>query len=179
MGETSKSSSSNPPAIGKNTFHEDRLVKFPSNLTLNSSRDWAIYGFPGQPVPVSHDCHHKEFLLGASKAVSSPSWAGPASDQLDHLPLNSLHNQNLSCSFKVRVGRWEQYNLHNSSLHLTNTHQIITPSSTGCAPANTAQDAIGCLHCQDLLQARIQLTVKSHRSFPAEPLLKQSVPSLY
>jgi len=34
-----KSLSYNPPAMGRDTFHWTRLLKAPSNLALNTSRD--------------------------------------------------------------------------------------------------------------------------------------------
>lgn len=40
-GLIKRSSNSNPTAMGRDTFHESRLLKGPSTLALNSSRDGA------------------------------------------------------------------------------------------------------------------------------------------
>ena len=36
-----RSSSSNPPAMGRDTFHQTRLLKAPANLALNTAREGA------------------------------------------------------------------------------------------------------------------------------------------
>ena len=57
-----RSSSSPPPAIDKDTFHQTRLLKAPSSLSLNTSRDEGIHSFSRQPVPVPRHPQSKEFL---------------------------------------------------------------------------------------------------------------------
>lgn len=41
----SRSSSCNSPAMGRDMFHSRRLLRSPSNLALNTDRDWALWLF--------------------------------------------------------------------------------------------------------------------------------------
>jgi len=62
--------------MGRDTFHQPRVLRAPSNLALNTAREgtataslgslllWAasLGSFSGQPVPGPHHPHSKEFL---------------------------------------------------------------------------------------------------------------------
>jgi len=37
-----RSSSSNPPAMGRDVFHQTRLLRTPSSLSLNTAREGAL-----------------------------------------------------------------------------------------------------------------------------------------
>lgn len=52
----------NLTAIGRDIFHQIRLLKAPYNLT-EQFQWWGIHNFMGQPVPVSHHSHNKKKIL--------------------------------------------------------------------------------------------------------------------
>lgn len=51
-----------PPAMGMDSFHWSRLLRFPCSLALDTNKDEAAATFPGQPVPLHHP-HSREFLI--------------------------------------------------------------------------------------------------------------------
>jgi len=49
--------------MGRDTFHQTRVLKAPSNLCLNTASKEGATASLGQPVPGPHHLQSKEFLL--------------------------------------------------------------------------------------------------------------------
>ena len=48
--------------MGRDIFHQARLLKALSNVALNTAREGAANSFSGQPAAVPHHPHHEEFI---------------------------------------------------------------------------------------------------------------------
>ena len=60
--ETSKDHLVQPSRHGQGHLSLNQVAQSPIQLDLECCRGWGIYHLSGQPVPVSHHPHSKEFL---------------------------------------------------------------------------------------------------------------------